>query len=178
MDIKEDEIKEVSKLGLLNGDEVKLITLKGGFHIGVGKKTEDSKKSTILAVGSHPALVSYQISKKYDQKFEQTLNKSEGNVQPEVTEYSKNLSSLQKNILGLDMYAIKTNNTVDFTITKHNFEIFSIKASQNDGTLSLNKTFKNSERLSKLDKKELSKRLEKTIKNFAEQNKLKIKKNF
>lgn len=178
MDIKEDEIKEVNKLGNLNGDEVKLITLKGGLHIGVGKKTENSNKSAILAIGSHPALVSYQISKKFEQKFEETLNKSEGKISPEVTNYSKNLSSMNKNIMGLDIYAIKTGENVDFKITKHNFEIFSIQAVDDGQTLSLNKTSKNEERLSKLNKAELSKNLEKAIRQFAKNSKLKIKKKF
>lgn len=178
MDIKEDEIKQISKLGNLYGDEVKLVTLKGGLHIGIGKKTENSEKSAILAVGSHPALVSYQISKKFEQKFEQTLNKSEGKPDPEVTNYSKNLSPLNKNVLGLDIYAIKDGNSVDFKITKHNFEIFSIQASNNGEILSLNKTSKNEERLSNIDKNELSKSLEKAIKQFAQKNKLKIKKKF
>ena len=178
MDIKEDEIKEVSKLGNLNGDEVKLVTLKGGLHIGIGRKSEDSKKSAILAVGSHPALVSYQISKKYDQKFEQNLAKNEGEIIPEVLNFSTNLSPLNKNILGLDIYAVKTGNNVDFKITKHNFEIFSIQATQNEDILSLDKTFKNEERLCNLDKNELSKSLEKAIKQFAKNNELKIKKKF
>jgi hypothetical protein len=178
MDIKEDEIKEINKLGNLNGDEVKLVTLKGGLHIGIGKKSEDSKKSAILAVGSHPALVSYQISKQFNQKFEQNLTKAEGEITPEVIDYSKNLSPLNKNILGLDIYAIKTGNDIDFKITKHNFEIFSIQATNDMGILSLNKTIKNDERLSNLNKNELSKNLEKTIKQFAKNNELKIKKKF
>lgn len=177
MDIKEDEIKEINKLGKLNGDEVKLVTLKGGFHIGIGKKSEDSKKDTILAVGSHPALVSYQISKKYD-NFEQILNKSEGEVAAQVIDYSKNLSSLQKNILGLDIYAVKSNDKVGFKVTKHNFEIFSIEASQNGQDLLLQKTEKNPERMGNINKSDLSKSLEKAIKEFAQENELNIKKNF
>lgn len=178
MDLKEDEIKEVTKLGNLNGDEVKLVTLKGGLHIGIGKKSDDSNKSTILAVGSHPALVSYQISKKYEQKFEQNLTKNESEKNPEVIDFSKNLSKLNKNILGLDIYVLKKHDEINFKITKHNFEIFSIKATEKDDVLSLEKTFKDEQKLSKLDKKELSKSLEKTIKEFAKDNKLKIEKKF
>ena len=85
---------------------------------------------------------------------------------------------MNKNILGIDIYAIKTGDKVDFKITKHNFEIFSIQASKDDSVLSLNKTFKNEERLSRLDKSELSKSLEKAIKQFAKNNKLKIEKKF
>jgi hypothetical protein len=178
MDINEDEVKEVSKIGTLNGDEVKIVTLKGGLHIGIGKKSENSNKAAILAVGSHPALVSYQISKKYDQKFEQIMNKNEKELLPEVSNNSNNLSSTEKNVLGLDIYTIKNGQEIDFKITKHNFEIFSIKANQLGDYLSLDKIIKNEERLTNLNKKELSEKLEKTIKKFAKSNKLRIKKNF
>lgn len=178
MDIKEDEIKEISKLGSLNGSEVKLITLKGGFHIGVGKTKEDSKTADILAVGSHPALISYQIQKKFDKKFEETLNKNENHPCHEVTDYSNNLDHKENEQLGLDIYAIKTNQDIDFKLTKHNFEIFSIKACVEGKELVLNKSTKNAEQLKSLNKKEISKKIEKSIKDFAKANKLKIKKQF
>ena len=88
MEINKDEIKETKKIGKLNGSDVKMITLKGGFHIGMGKKEKDSKKNDILAVGSHPALVSHQISKKYNSKFEENLAKNESETMPSVVELS------------------------------------------------------------------------------------------
>lgn len=178
MEIKKDEIKEIKKLGTLNGSEVKLVTLKGGFHIGLGKKAKNSKSADILAVGSHPALVSHQISKKFDNKFEQAMNKSENDAMPSVKDYSHNLSSADKNVLGLDVFAIKKNEKVEFKVTKHNFEIFSIQANESGNEITLEKTEKNTARLKNLDKKELSKSLEKTIKEYADENGLKIKKNF
>ena len=63
-------------------------------------------------------------------------------------------------------------------ITKHNFEIFSIQASENNGEIVLEKTEKNVERIKNLNKKEISKSLEKTIKEYAEENSLIIKENF
>jgi hypothetical protein len=177
MEIKQDEIKEVKKLGTLHDSEVKLVTLKGGFHIGMGKKNKNSKTSDILAVGSHPALVSHQISKKYDQKFEQAMAKSEKEALPSVTEYSHNLNSVEKNVLGLDIYAVKKNERVQFKVTKHNFEIFSIHANENAGEIVLEKTEKG--RIpNNIDKKELSKNLEKTIQEYAKKNSLSVKKNF
>lgn len=178
MDIKEDEIKEISKLGTLNGSEVKLITLKGGLHIGVGKSKENNKNADILAVGSHPALISYQIQKKFDKNFEETLNKNENHPSHEVTEYSDNLNFKENEKLGLDIYAIKTSQDIDFKLTKHNFEIFSIKASIEGNDLVLSKITKNTDQLKSLNKKEISKKLEKSIKDFAKSNKLKIKKKF
>jgi len=180
MDINQDEVKEVNKLGTLNGDEVKLVSLKGGLHIGIGKKSESSLKNTILAVGSHPALVSYQISKKFDNKFEQTLNKNENDngINSEVIDYSDNLSSTERNVLSLNIYAIKDNDVVDFKITKHNFEVFSVEATKEEDVLFLNKISKNEEGLNKVNKTELSKNLEKAIKEYAKSKKLKVKKNF
>jgi len=136
VDIKQDEIKEVKKIGTLNGSEVKLVTLKGGFHIGMGKKGKKSNKSEILAVGSHPALVSHQISKKHT-NFEQVMAKNEKEAMPSVTDYSSNLSSIEKNVRGLDIFAMKKNEKIEFQITKHNFEIFSISASECDGNIIL-----------------------------------------
>lgn len=178
MEIKQDEIKEVKKIGTLNGTEVKLVTLKGGFHIGMGKKEKDSSKTDILAVGSHPALISYQISKKYSTKFEEVMEKNEKEAMPIVTDYSKNLNSVQKNILGLDIYVMKKNEKVEFKITKHNFEIFSIESNQVGNEIILEKTSKDAGKLYNIDKKELSKNLEKTIKQYAEEHGLKIKKKF
>ena len=150
MEIKEDEIKETKNIGTLYNSEVKLISLKGGFHIGVGKKQSNSRNSEILAVGSHPAIVSHQISKKYNDNFEQKMEKNETEQLPSIFEYSHNLSSLSKNVLGLDIYAIKKNE----------------------------KTEKNAGKLKNVDKTELSKNLEKTIKEYANKNGLTVKKKF
>jgi len=178
MEIKQEEVKDVKKIGTLNGSEVKLITLKGGFHIGMGKKTQKSNKSEILAVGSHPALISYQIEKSHGLGFEQSMEKSEGEVSFCVENLSHNLNSSQQNVIGLDIYAIKKNEEIEFQITKHKFEIFSIYATEVGGEIVLNKTEKNLDRLAKLDKKELSVNLEKAIKEYANKNKLTIKKEF
>ncbi len=178
MEIKEDEVKTIKKIGKLHGSEVKLVTLKGGFHIGMGKKNKSSKKSEILAIGSHPALVAHQIEKKYDQKFEQSMVKNEGEIVSTVEDFSHTLNSTLKNVLGLDIYAIKKAEKVEFKVTKHKFEIFSIQASEGLSEITLEKTQKNLDRLNKLDKSELSKNLDKAIKEYAKNNNLKIKKNF
>lgn len=175
MEINKDEIKEIKKIGKLNGSDVKIITLKGGFHIGMGKKEKDSKKNDILAVGSHPALVSHQISKKYNSKFEENLAKNESETMPSVVELSDILNSKEKNVLGLDIYMIKKNESVEFKVTKHNFEIFSINAEQNCDELLLKNTDKNEESLKNLDKKSLSNKLQKTIKKYADKNNLRVK---
>lgn len=178
MEIKQDEVKDVKKIGSLNGSEVKLVTLKGGFHIGMGKKNSSSNKSEILAVGSHPALVSHQIEKQFKTKFEQSMQKNEGETETIVKDLSHNLNSTQKNVLGLDIFVIQKSESIEFQITKHKFEIFSIEADLNGSELNLLKTEKNSDRLGKLNKKELSESMEKAIVEFANVNSLDIKKSF
>lgn len=177
MDIKQDEIKETRKIGTLNGSEVKLVTLKGGFHIGMGVKNKNSKKSEILAVGSHPALVSHQISKKHS-KFEEVMAKNEQEAMPSVIDYSHNLTSSERNVRGLDIVAMKKNEDINFQVTKHNFGIFKIEGYEDNGSIVLEKTYKDSEKLSTLDIEKLSKNLNKTIKEYAKENGLKIKINF
>lgn len=178
MEIKEDEVKEVKKIGTLHGSEVKVVSLKGGLHIGMGKKNKTSRKSEILAVASHPAIVSHQIESQYN-KFEQSMNKNETENMSTVEDFSHNLNSMQKNVLGLDIYAIKKNETVEFKITKNQVsDVFSIKASESGQEITLEKTEKNKNRLDKLDRTELSKSLDKSIKEYANKNGLKIKKNF
>lgn len=177
MDIKQDEIKETKKIGTLNGAEVKLVTLKGGFHIGMGVKNKNSKKSEILAVGSHPALVSHQISKKHS-KFEEVMAKNEQEAMPSVIDYSHNLTSAERNVRGLDIVAMKKNDNINFQVTKHNFGIFKIEGYEDHDSIVLEKTYKDSEKLSTLDIEKLSKNLNKTIKEYAKENGLKIKINF
>jgi predicted metal-dependent hydrolase len=81
-------------------------------------------------------------------------------------------------VLGLDIYAMKKNENVEFTVTKHNFEIFSISASESGGEIILEKTDRNDDRLKNVNKKELSEKLEKSIKEYAKENGLTIKKKF
>lgn len=178
MEIKQDEIKEVKKIGKLNGDDVKLIALKGGFHIGMGKKEKNSNKIDILAVGSHPALIHHQISKQYPNSFEQTLQKSESELLPSIEEYSQFLNKQHRDLLGLDIYVMKKNEEVEFKITQHNLDVFTIKAKQTDNVLELNKTEKHSKIINNMNIKDLSKSLEKSIQKYAEQNSINVKKNF
>lgn len=178
MQIKQDEIKETKNIGKLFGSDVKLLSLKGGFHIGMGKKEKNSNKTEIIAVGSHPAIIAHQIEKKYQQDFEQKMAKSEKDSLPSVVELSKNLTSSEKNVFNLDIYALKKDETVEFKITKNNFEIFSIKASENNKEIVLEKTEKHPEKMARINIKNLSKSLEKGIKEYASKNNLKIKRNF
>jgi len=178
MEIKEDEIKEVKVIGNMNGSQVKLVTLKGGFHIGMGKKEKSGKNAEILAVGSHPALINHQLEKKFKGKFEQSLTKNESENIGEVEQYSHNLSSVEKNVKGMDIFSMKKNENIEFTVTKHNFEIFSIKATEDSEFITLEKTEKNEESINNVNKKSLSKSLEKSIWEYAKKAGKKVKKKF
>lgn len=178
MDIKEDEIKEIKKIGSLNGGEVKLITLKGGFHIGVGKKNKNSKKPDILAVGSHPALINYQIEKKHGIDYEQVMTKNETEAMPTVTEYSHNLKSSFKNILGMDIYAMKKSDSVQFKLTKHNFDICTVETSEDGEEIVVHDFNWEQSKVDKMSKNDLDvvcDNIIDSIYEYATQNNLKVK---
>jgi hypothetical protein len=175
VEIKKDEIKETKIIGKLNGKDVKLVTLKGGFNIGIGVASKD--KEDVLAVGSHAAIVCHQISKKFANQFEESMNKSEEDSLGTVIEYSQNLSPIEADTLGFDIYAIKKNESVVFKLTKHNFDVFEIIASEQNNKLVLEKTIK--QRPIPENVKDLfSEKLDKTIKQYAHENGLKINKKF
>jgi S-adenosylmethionine synthetase len=97
---------------------------------------------------------------------------------PSVIDYSHNLTSAERNVRGLDIIAMKKNENINFQVTKHNFGIFKIEGYEDNDSIVLEKTHKDSEKLSTLDIQKLSKNLNKTIKEYAKENRLKIKINF
>lgn len=168
MEIDKKEIREVKKLGTLDGSEVKLVSLKGGFHIGLGKK-KNGQKDEILAAGSHPAIVAHQISKTYGHSFEQTLNKSEQESMPAVVDYSHTIeASLIKNE-GYDIYALKNNTQCEFKLTKHNFDVCTILAKDNGSEIVIEKYIHSSKPIAKEVSETLSKAMDESIKDFAKQ---------
>jgi len=178
MNIKEDEIKEIKKIGSLNGEEVKLITLKGGFHIGMGRKNKSSKQPDILAVGSHPALVNYQIEKKHGADYEQVMEKNESDALPVVSDYSHNLKSSFKNVFGMDIYSMQKNQEIEFKLTKHNFEACSVKVTQDDGELFVEDFKWDSSKVKNMSKSDVECLCDSVIESiieYARENKLRVR---
>lgn len=130
MDLKPEEIDTIKTIGNLNGDDVKLIRLKGGLHIAVGKGSKRDKDNKPLAAASHPGIVLHQIEKEYKTDFHRTMAKSE------IEDFG-NLTSLSHIIpkdsfaKGYDMFSLEKNGIVEYTVTKFNVEVANLSLYKN-----------------------------------------------
>jgi hypothetical protein len=115
MDIKSDDVAEITEVGELNGDRVKMIRTHGGLNVLVGKKDKDSKKPDALAAASHRALAIHQLEKMYGNDFQPSIMKSELAQAEAVMEF-KVSSNLNKNYL--EIHSISKNNEVDFVVSR------------------------------------------------------------
>lgn len=120
IEIKPSEISDIDSLGILDGEDVKLVRTAGGLYIAVGKP-RGKQKEEVLAAGSHPAIVRYNIEKSF-KNFQPSLMKSEGQMQDLVSEMSDLLSDEMKD-KGYDFYIIKKSNQVDLVLTKSQVEV-------------------------------------------------------
>ena len=122
MDIRPDEVESVKTIGELNGQDVKLIKVYGGFNIAVGTKKKGKKKPEVLAAGSHPALVTYQLTKEFTDDFKPAMCKSEAEIMPSVEEktieLTKNLTSC-----GFEAHILSKNNELNFIISRFGLNI-------------------------------------------------------
>jgi hypothetical protein len=126
MEIKPSEISDVDSLGIIDGEEVKLVRTNGGLYIAIAKlKNKDSQE--VLAAGSHPAIVRYNIEKSF-RNFQPSLMKSESEMQEFVSGMSELLPEDMQN-KGYDFYVIKKSNQVDMVLTKSNIEILKYEGS-------------------------------------------------
>lgn len=117
MEIKPNEIAEITTVGKLFGDDVKLVRTTGGFHVFVGKKEKKSKEAQALAGTSHPAIGLHRLQKDFGADFQPALAKSESPQMPEVIEKSSYLpkEDLDK---GLDLYVLKSDKNYAFILYK------------------------------------------------------------
>lgn len=124
MNLQASDIDQVDDAGVLDGQPVKMIRTKGGFHMAI-------HKGKVLAGGSHPAIVKHSVSKMFP-SFQPVMCKSEGFEEAVVDQHSHFLSDdLRKS--GHDIYSVQTNNNIEFQITKNNLTVASISSSiQND----------------------------------------------
>lgn len=130
MNIKPNEVDRVEEAGTMHGSPVKLIRLKGGFWICIGRKKGHSAEEA-LAAGSHPAIVKYNMEKQFPE-FQPIMMKSEDNIEPIVEKHSHYLSEdLRKS--GHEIYSLQTGNEVEFHVTKQNSQIATVTGFH-DGT--------------------------------------------
>ena len=132
MQIHPNEVKSVKSIGNLNGSDVKLVTTKGGLYLALGKKSKNQKDHLPLSAGSHPALVMHQLEKEFKHQFQPSIEKSDIDSLPSVTE-------LNCNIKGLSMFTLKKNIDVDVVIAKFGVEICKCQCEVNGNNLKIKK---------------------------------------
>jgi hypothetical protein len=120
IEIRPSEIDSVDSIGDLDGEEVKLVRTKGGLYIAVGRP-RGKKKEEVIAAGSHPAIVMYNIEKSFS-NFRPSMMKSESHEFGIVSGMTDLLPSKMRDS-GYDLYVIKKSNEVDFVLTKSQIEV-------------------------------------------------------
>ena len=120
MQIKPNEVSTIEDIGTLNGNPVKLVKLKGGFHIAVGRK-RGSPSEEALGAGSHSAIVKYNLEKQYPD-YQPSMMKSEGHIEPIVEQHTHFLADdLRKS--GHEIYSVQTGVDIEFYVTLEKSDI-------------------------------------------------------
>lgn len=135
MQITANEIDSVEDAGLLNGNPVKLIKMKGGFWIAVSRLKNRSQEEAIGA-GSHPAIVKYNLAKQYPE-FQPSMQKSDLFSNTSIVEKHSHFLDDDLRKSGHDIYSVQNGLNVSFQITKHNNSIAEVKAELNNKSLTL-----------------------------------------
>lgn len=126
MKIVPSEIASVEEAGMLDGSPVKLIRMKGGFWMSVGKP-RNSIKDEVLAAGSHPAIVKFNLQKMYP-GFQPSMMKSEDFNDSVIVEKHSHFLSQELRKSGHDLYSVQEGNKIDFHLTKYDTNVSSVKA--------------------------------------------------
>jgi hypothetical protein len=128
MQITANDIDRIEEAGMLDNNPVKLIRCKGGFWMALGKR-KGKHLEEALAVGSHPAIVRYNLEKQYS-GYQPAMMKSEMAPAPSVEKHSHFLSDeLRKS--GYDIFSIQTGPVVEFQITRQNACVASVASNVN-----------------------------------------------
>lgn len=115
MEIRSEDVQEITVVGQLNGDDVKLIKTYGGLNVMVAKKDKNSKKPEAIAAASHRALAMHQMEKVFGSAFQPSMAKSENEQIEVVTEFSVS-EELKKN--HLEIFSLAKDNAVDFVVSR------------------------------------------------------------
>lgn len=127
MNITENEIDSIEDAGSLDGSPVKLIRTKGGFWIATGRP-KGKHKAEAIAAGSHPAIVKFDLEKRFP-SFQPSLMKSAYFNDTAVVEKHSHFLPEDLRKSGHDIYSVQEGSEVNFHITKHNLKIASVNGS-------------------------------------------------
>lgn len=172
--LKPEEIDFIEEIGDINGIPVKMIRSIGGFFAASGRGPNDSK-DTVLAAGSHGAIVKFELQKKFGKSFREHLNKSESTIQPIVFEKTNFLApSLAKK--GYSLYSMVTGSDVSMILSYYGDEILKQEGLVKSESLELKPqiSFSNIEKSKEAEENQISKSI---IMAFAETAKDLNKKN-
>ena len=127
--IRPEDIDTITDGGILDGQPVKILRTRGGYHMAV-------VNGKVVSGGSHPAIVKHAVSKMFP-NFQPALCKSENSgMDAIIDQHSHFLSdSLRKS--GYDIYSIQEGTNIEFQVTKHNIKVAGINGSMQDGSLAL-----------------------------------------
>lgn len=167
MDIKKEDVLEISEVGELYGDKVKMIKTHGGLHVIVGKKQKNSRKPDPLAVGSHRALAVHQLEKMYGEDFRPSIMKSEQAQTEQVRDFPVS-DALAKN--HLEIQSIAKSGEVDFVVSRFGIVLAKYECEIANNQLSIKKytsTTKASDTLS-LNKEEIAVNMKNSMSSFLE----------
>jgi len=128
------EVSEVSTIGELNGEEVKLVKLRGGFYIGI-KAGRDGNNDP-LAAGSHPAIVKYSIEKKFSGAYHPNMMKSEAFNESKIIPLSNNLNPEMWD-KGFRMNMAKDEGSITLSLALKNIEVAKFEVVHKGETVSL-----------------------------------------
>jgi hypothetical protein len=166
MEIKPEDVAEVSVVGKLHGDDVKMVKTHGGLHVMVGKKEKDSKKPDALAAASHRALASHQLEKMFGKDFQPIMAKSEGEQIESVMDFEVTKEMSKDH---LEIHSIAKNDKVDFTISRFGVILAKYECEVNQKGLSLNSYERNKKADSTLikHKEDITKSVKDALINYS-----------
>lgn len=132
LEIRPSEIDFVDSIGDLDGEKVKLVKTKGGLYIAVGKP-RGKHKEEVIAAGSHPAIVRFNIEKSFS-SFQPAMMKSESGDESLVAE-AANLLPEDMRSDDYSLYVIKKSQEVEIVLTKSQIEVLGYQATLNGSDL-------------------------------------------
>lgn len=133
MNITANEIECIEDAGTLDGSPVKLIRTKGGFWIATGRPKGKSKEEAIAA-GSHPAIVKFDLEKRFP-TFQAAMMKSAYFNDTAIVEKHSHFLSDELRKSGHDIYSVQDGSEINFHITKHNLKVASVNGTLEKGFL-------------------------------------------
>lgn len=136
MEIKPSEVKEVKVIGRLFDNDVKVVTLKGGFNLAIGLKNKLSKKAEALAAGNHVAIVAHHLEKTFGADFQPAMFKSESEKLEKVEEKTSFLPSEAIN-KGMKLYTLSKNHNYTIVLEKHGLLLGEYKLERDGNSLNI-----------------------------------------